>query len=465
MYNSIYPINITRRNYAAAQKNSEQTDSAQNEEEQRRQKPDLSRRHSFPNGEKTTIDYSKSKINVAQIITDFNNTAAAIGAPQEISAEVDIYLNLIQKESEKSSPSKEIILGNFKNASKVMDEYISTALNKPSSKVVEDWIDALFLQNIDCKADPSSINPDFKINLPEKKNSPSQIETATEENKQADVAAQNVPLQKNTASAASGAETVQQNTKNQTLIQSPELKKAIAQAKKLASERNPKKALETLEKAEAYAATPDSKAVLSLEKGRIFDDYDMADYALECFNQAVQNAEDLNLKTRAHLSMARIYDDFVIFEPALDHFHAAIGISGIAENFKAQTKALSETASMFTSRFDKQNAIELYSLAQDVSEQVDEKTLASVLSKTAQAYEYFQDNSNALSFYSQAVKGFKSIESNDKVARNYESASRVMLNLGNEAKAKSLLQKAHLAALKSNDTSLIQRIQKKIELL
>jgi len=446
VYNSIYPINFTRRNFVGAKASGEASENVQNEEE-KRERPDLSQRHSFPNGEKTKIDYSKSKINVAQIVTDFNNTALAIGAPEEINEEVNSYLNLIKKESEKTSPSKDIILGNFKNASKVLDEYISTALNKPSSKVVEDWIDALFLQNIDCKSDPSSINPDFKIKLPEKK--PQEVEEKIETVEQAPVIEVKPEIQK-----AVKAE----------LIQSPQLKQAISQAKKLASNGSPKEAIQILENASIYADNANSRAVLSLEKGRIFDNYDMANYALSEFNRAT-TADDLNIKTHAHLSMARIYDDYVEFQPALDHFHAAIGISAEAENFKAQTKALSEAASMFTSRYDKNNAIELLSLAQEVSEQVDEKTLASVMSKTAQAYEYFKEDSNALSFYSQAVKSFKQIESNENVAKNYESASRVMSNLGNLAKAKSLLQKAQNAAIKTNDTALIQKIQKKLETL
>ena len=66
---------------------------------------------------------------------------------------------LAQKEAEKNSPNKKIIQSNLKNASQVLDEYITDTLKKPS-KVVEGWIDSLFLQNVDYNYDESIINPD-----------------------------------------------------------------------------------------------------------------------------------------------------------------------------------------------------------------------------------------------------------------------------------------------------------------
>ncbi|MGN1152614.1 MAG: hypothetical protein ACI4S3_01160, partial [Candidatus Gastranaerophilaceae bacterium] len=49
----------------------------------------------------------------------------------------------------------------------ISDNYIASILNKPSN-VVEGWIDALFLQKINLKADPDEINPDFLLEFPKK---------------------------------------------------------------------------------------------------------------------------------------------------------------------------------------------------------------------------------------------------------------------------------------------------------
>src|SRR5699024_9041442 len=96
-------------------------------------------------------------INIAQILKDFNNTALAIGTPAELKEEVDGYLALVEKQVQKDNPNTKLIKSNLKNASSILDGYISKTLNK-DSKVVENWVDALFLQQIDFKYDENNIN-------------------------------------------------------------------------------------------------------------------------------------------------------------------------------------------------------------------------------------------------------------------------------------------------------------------
>ena len=52
-----------------------------------------------------------------------------------------------------------------------------------------------------------------------------------------------------------------------------------------------------------------------------------------------------------------------------------------------------------------------------------------------------------------------------KMARNYEKASDVMLNLGNKQKAINLLDKAQKLALKANDSEYADRISYQLKLL
>lgn len=168
MYNSINPVNISYKRpnqsllsaqaYAAQQ---EKTPVNPDDKGQKQQQH-------FPNGTKVAIDYSKNSVNISQIVTDFKSTIIAINAPKDVSDEVNSYLSLVEKESAKQNPQRDIILSNLKNASRVSDAYIAKSLNKPS-KVVEGWIDALFMQKIELKADPTHINPDFQLEIPEKK--------------------------------------------------------------------------------------------------------------------------------------------------------------------------------------------------------------------------------------------------------------------------------------------------------
>lgn len=169
MYNSINPINITYRNPRQAYGSPNSDTQEQNVNPDAHSPQD----NRFPNGTKVAIDYTKNSINISQIVTDFKSTVVAIGAPDEVSDEVYSYLSLVEKESLKQNPSRDIILSNLKNASKISDKYINAELSKRNGKtpsnVVEGWIDALFLQKIDLKADPDKVNPYFKLDIPEKK--------------------------------------------------------------------------------------------------------------------------------------------------------------------------------------------------------------------------------------------------------------------------------------------------------
>ena len=160
MYNSIYPVNInyTKNQYRKGDKNSSAQNATQNQAQGQSS-------NTFPNGTKVAIDYSKGQINISQVLTDFRSTIIAINAPEDVKEEVSMYLNLVDKESKKENPSKEIIVANLKNASKISDAFIASSLKKPSN-VVEGWIDALFLQKINLKADPSEVNPDFLLEFP-----------------------------------------------------------------------------------------------------------------------------------------------------------------------------------------------------------------------------------------------------------------------------------------------------------
>ncbi len=93
-------------------------------------------------------------INISQILLDFKNTIVSIGAPPDVEQKVSEYINLVEVESNKETPRQETIITNLKTASKMLDEYISKTLKKPSN-VVQDWMDAFLLQKVDYKADAS----------------------------------------------------------------------------------------------------------------------------------------------------------------------------------------------------------------------------------------------------------------------------------------------------------------------
>ena len=154
-YNLINPINITYRNPKQNPYTNSKEDEGSNGSAQKPVNLDENRgnQRQFPNGNKVQVDYTQNKVNIAQVVEDFKSTIAAINAPKEVADEVHLYLNLVVAESKKDSPSREIILSNLRNASKISDRFIEESLKKPST-VVEDWVNALFLQKVDLKSRP-----------------------------------------------------------------------------------------------------------------------------------------------------------------------------------------------------------------------------------------------------------------------------------------------------------------------
>ena len=60
--------------------------------------------------------------------------------------------------------------------------------------------------------------------------------------------------------------------------------------------------------------------------------------------------------------------------------------------------------------------------------------------------------------YSKAVKNYIDADSPQKVARNYMSAADIMISFKNEAKAKSLLEKAQKFARQTDNEELLTEI-------
>ena len=317
-----------------------------------------------------TLSGRSTVINIAQILKDFRNTAAAIGTPDDLKEEVNGYLSLIEAQVQKDNPNTKLVKSNLKNASSILDTYISQTLNK-DSKVVENWVDALFLQQIDFKYNENEINPQFLVKFPE--GSTQQEEKA--DNKTAVQETVTEPVQKE----------IETNAKVVSLIpQDKELKSLFIQSKKLAYANKPEKAIETFQKALQRAdevGDTETKSKIYYEVGRIYDDHDYYAQALTSYNQSLQNTTDNNVKTKAHYSMAQIYDDVNQIEPALDHYFNSISYAGEAENLAAQSTSLTKMGNIFTDMYEDE-ALDYYSIAEDLASQTDNARIKGFVSSS-----------------------------------------------------------------------------------
>lgn len=458
MYNTIYPgyikpyqgVNnrIVKRkedeDQSQSSKNSEQLQETQKQQPQSSQQFPIAQ---FPTGQQVSIDYSQPSVNIAQILTDFKNTTVAIGAPDDIKSEVMSYLNLIETQSNKETPNKQVIKSNLKNASQILDGYITETLQKPS-KVVENWIDALFLQQVDYKSDPEIINPEFQVQIEEKKQ--------TEEE---------VPLTAENSQVFEEEPTVK--TSDVYIPQDKQLKRMFVQAKKFSAIDEDEKALNAFKQTLDYAKSIEdtqAQAMVYYEVAQIYDKNNYLPEAVQTYNEAIKNTQDNNIKTRSHIGMAQIYDDVAQFEPAVDHYYAAISFAGEAENLNAQTKALTNLANMHCNRYDKQGTYEYISLATDIAKETNNnKVIGSVYQKSADMSERLDENPKALDFYRESTRYYSKTENLESVVKNYQSAANVMLKLGDKAKARTLLEKAFIKAQNIENPELTAQITTKLK--
>lgn len=381
-------------------------------------------------------------VNIAQILKDFRNTAKAIGASDELTQEVNAYLSLIETQVKKEAPDVRLIRSNLKNASSLLDSYITETLQRPS-KVVENWIDALFLQQINYKFNEEEINPNFLVKFPNQKKEEDEEspEEDNEENEQSNSKEKNTSIN---------------------IPKDEKLKSLFLQAKKYSYANNSKKAMELFKEALQRAdevSDKETESKVLYEIGKIYDQNDYLAQALSSYNKSLNITQDLSVKTKAHYSMAQIYDDVAQFEPAINHYMSSISYAGENENLIAQSTSLTKIGNIYSDKYQKKAFDFLLEAELIASETDSHKAKGYVSSNIANVYDKFNEPQNALKYYSHAVKEYQEAQSPLKVAINYKRAGEVMQDYNNSQKAKALFKKALAKARQTDDIGLMQEIQ------
>ncbi|MBQ8459024.1 hypothetical protein IJ541_02850 [bacterium] len=401
-----------------------------------------------------------NKINIAQILKDFKNTALAIGTPDDLNEIVDGYLSVVEKQVKAGKTDKKLIKSTLNSAANVLDNYISETLNK-DSKVVENWVDALFLQEIDLKYNEESINERFLVKFPDGSTSQTKRQEELQET------AQEIP------------QTVQDNpkvipisvagqTKQTKIPQDKQLKSLFIQAKKYAYANDPEKAIKSFEQALNRALEIDdteTSGKIYYEVGKIYDDHDYIAQALKSYNQSLKLSKDENVKTKAHYSMAQIYDDVNQITPAIDHYFSTVSHAGEAENLPAQSASLTKLGNIYTDMYDKE-AFEYYEVASDLAQETKNHNLKGfVASNTGKAYVKFEEPEKALKSFSKAVKNYTDADAHLKTAQNYLAAADIMVEFNSLNKAYNLLTKAQKYARQTENINLMNEINTKLSQL
>lgn len=418
-----------------------------------------------------------NKVNIAQILKDFRNTIKAIATPAEIEEQVNQYLITVEEQVRSPKPQVNLIQSNLKIAASLLDRYISETLNK-DSKVVQNWLDALFLQRINYSYDDNEINPNFLVKFPDSapKAKPEVEQVQPDAQIQQDEPQANIEeipqegtieIEDYTPEPTIEEEFTKAQQKisskpNITIVpQDTRLKSLFMEAKKHAFSNNPQKAMAVFKEAFTRAGElkdTETQSRICLEIGKIYDDNDFVVQALNSYNKSLQYTTDTNVKSRAHFSMAQIYDDVNQIEPALNHYMTSISYAGKSDDLIGQSDSLTRMGNIFTDKYD-QNAFDYYDTARKLVEQTaDDNMKGYVLSNTADACVQFRKNDKALKYYAEAVKNYEKTNSVEEIARNYKSAAELMISFNSPNKAKSLLKKALINAVKTQNEDLISEI-------
>ena len=435
-----------------------------------------------------------NRVNIAQILKDFRNTIKAIATPADIEEQVNHYLEIVNRQVKSPQPQVNLIQSNLKIAASILDKYISDTLNK-ESKVVQNWLDALFLQKINYNYNEEEVNPNFLVKFPdqnnEKKSNTNTVDSKTQEENtepkelkseitENDTVIQNVHEETTTVDSE-GSSTIEfepeelsleeefvqaqkiiSKKPNITIVpQDNTLKNLFVEAKKHAFSNNPKKAMSMFKEAFNRASElndTETQSRICLEIGKIYDDNDHYVQALNSYNKSLEYTTDVNVKSRAHFSMAQIYDDINEVVPALNHYLTSISYAGKSDDLIGQSDSLTRMANIFTDRYD-QTAFDYYDVAKKLVEQTADSTMKGyVLSNTGDACVQFRKGDKALKYYAEAVKNYEKTNASEEIAKNYKSAAEVMLGFNSPNKAKSLLKKALINAVKTHNDDLVSEI-------
>ena len=413
-----------------------------------------------------------NKVNIAQIIKDFRNTIKAIATPADIEEQVNHYLQIVEQQVREPHPQVNLIQSNLKIAASMLDKYISETLNK-DSKVVQNWLDALFLQRINYSYDEAEVNPNFLVKFPEnreeKKPAPQQqteqtpapepepvVQEAHEEI--IEIEPEELNLEEEFIQAK---QTISKKPNITIIPQDTKLKSLFVEAKKQAFSNNPQRAMQMFKEAFARASElndNETQSRICLEIGKIYDDNDHFVQALNSYNKSLQYTTDVNVKSRAHFSMAQIYDDVNEVGPALNHYMTSISYAGKSDDLIGQSDSLTRMANIFTDKYD-ENAFDYYDVARKLIEQTTDNSMKGyVLSNTADACVQFKKKDKALKYYAEAVKNYELSNSPEEIAQNYKAAAELMISFNSPNKSKSLLKKALVNAVKTKNEDLIAEV-------
>ena len=199
------------------------------------------------------------------------------------------------------------------------------------------------------------------------------------------------------------------------------------------------------------------------ETADLYNKRGMFPQALKGYKVAADLASDENLIAKSYMKTGKIYDEAGLLEPAKQHWLSAIGFAGESENLPLQVKALDNLAEVQSEVFDSKNAYMFTNLANSIAEETkDDKVKGYAYKRASNVSDYLDDKSKAMQYLKLSTKAYTNAQDDKNVINNYMAAADIMLNVGNQTKARALLNKAFMTALDSDNKEFLPEISSKI---
>ena len=407
---------------------------------------------------------STTKINIKQLLIDFNSTLNAIGATEEVENEVKTYLGLVEHQSKKENPNKKMIVSNLKIAADVLDTYISETLNKPS-KVVKDWVDALLMQNIDFKSDESITKGAFESITGEQPQTAklAQKKLAQKAEKQPEVSSdENIVKEENALVVHEVQPVITSNPQDE------KIKTLIAESDEFAK-TSPRKSLELLSEAFSIAQNNSDKQSMAEIYSKIADvqnNLNNLPQALDCLHASTTLAYSLGddlLKTQNHKQMGKIYDEAGYMQTALDHYFASIAVDGKLDDTENQADTLTDIGKMYTARYVQNEAVDYYKDALELAKVTKNLDMMSdIFQNTAITFENSGTTQKALDNYKNAAILSQKSGNETQLASIYEQAGDLMAKNNYYMRAADLYKKSYRLSEKIDNQENLIRLKEKL---
>ena len=407
---------------------------------------DLADKESLKRGnDQQNLYKTAKKVNISIIIDEFKKNLKSIGPDKEVEKEVLTYIKLADSHSKKNNPSAKVIKSNLKNASIVLDNYISNTLKKPS-EVVSNWINSLLLQNIDYKKQvksPGADNDFQKTSLSNHKEQNNIVYLTVNSDKPID---EKPSIKKYELSQKQEKLIRDLYKKSQSFLNSRNYSEAL---------KNYKKILELSKE----LGNKKTQFRVYMDIAEIYDIKEDYSKSIKAYNKALsisREASDKSTQAKIHYNIGSIYDDIDQTDKALNHYFQALSLDGETENLEGQSLTLNNIGNMFSVKKDYKKALEYYKLSFSLVKQTDNnQAKAVVLSNVAGIFRNCGYYKKALNYYANAVKYDILAANPTGYAKSYEQAGDIMTEMGKLDKAKNLYKKSLAASQKVGDRELL----------